>query len=73
MPIEYKGLTIECGYRIDLLVENILVVELKSAEKLLPIHAAQLLTYMQLGKFKTGLLMNFNTMKLKDGLKRFVL
>ena len=63
----------KCGYRIDLLVENSLIVELKSVDKILPIHEAQLLTYMKLANIKTGLLINFNVKRLKDGIKRFVL
>ena len=73
IPVEYKGIVLECGYRIDLLVENSLIVELKSVDKILPIHEAQLLTYMKLANIKTGLLINFNVKRLKDGIKRFVL
>ena len=72
-PVEYKGLRLDCGYRIDLLVEDILILELKSVDKLTGIHEAQLLTYMKLADVKTGLLINFNIAKLKDGIKRFVL
>lgn len=72
-PVEYKGLRLDCGYRIDLLVENKLIVELKSVEQVKPIHEAQLLTYMRLAGVKIGLLMNFNVGRLKDGIKRFVL
>jgi len=64
---------IDCGYRMDLLVDKSLVVELKSVETLTPIHEAQILTYMKLAKIKTGLLINFNVKLLKQGLKRFVL
>lgn len=73
LPVFYKGQLIECGYRIDLLIENTLIVELKSADKLLPIHEAQLLTYMELAQIKVGLLINFNVQLLKDGIKRMVL
>jgi GxxExxY protein len=73
VPVEYKGIVLECGYRIDILVENSLIVELKSVDKILPIHEAQLLTYMKLTNIKTGLLINFNVKQLKDGIKRFVL
>ncbi len=73
LPVEYKGLMLECGYRIDVLIEDQLIVELKSVNTLLPIHEAQILTYMKLGNIKTGLLINFNTVRLKDGIKRFVL
>jgi GxxExxY protein len=72
-PIDYKGLKLDSGYRIDLIVENSVIVELKSAEKVLPIHEAQILTYMKLAGIKVGLLINFNVTKLKDGIKRFVL
>ena len=72
-PVQYKGIWIDCGYRLDILVENDLVIELKSVEQLKGIHEAQLLTYMKLSGAKTGLLMNFNVTKLKDGIKRFVL
>ncbi len=72
-PVQYKGIRIDCGYRLDILVENDLIIELKSVEKIKGIHEAQLLTYMKLSGAKTGLLMNFNVTKLKDGIKRFVL
>ena len=71
--VEYKGIRLDCGYRLDLLVQGELIIELKSVEKLKGIHEAQLLTYMKLSGVKTGLLMNFNVTKLKDGIKRFVL
>ena len=73
LPVEYKGIKLDCGYRIDLLVANILIVELKSVENVLPIHQAQLLTYMKLSGIKIGLLMNFNVKYMKDGIKRMVL
>jgi GxxExxY protein len=73
LPLIYKGLKLDCGYRIDLLVDGGLVVEIKSVDALAPIHEAQLLTYMKLGKVKVGLLINFNSPVLKDGIKRFVL
>ena len=73
LPVSYKGVLIECGYRLDILVENSLILELKSIERLLPIHDAQLLTYMKLAGVRTGLLMNFNVQYLRDGLKRMVL
>ena len=72
-PVLYKGISLDCGYRIDVLVENQLIIELKSVEKLLGIHEAQLLTYMKLAEIKIGLLMNFNVTKLKEGIKRFVI
>ena len=73
LPVSYKNLTLECGYRLDFLVEGKLVVELKSVGQLLPIHEAQLLTYMKLAQVPTGLLANFNVRVLKHGIKRFVL
>lgn len=73
LPVVYKNRTIDCGYRVDVLVENQLILELKSVEKLLPIHEAQLLTYMKLANKRFGLLLNFNVQLLKDGIKRMVL
>ncbi len=72
-PVRYKDVLLDCGYRIDVLVENQVIIELKSVDKLLGIHEAQLLTYMKLAEIKIGLLMNFNVTKLKEGVKRFVL
>ena len=72
-PVEYKGIQLDCGYRIDLFVEGVLILELKSVVKLTAINEAQLLTYMKLAGAETGLLINFNVTKLKDGIKRFVL
>lgn len=73
LPIKYKRIDLDCEYRIDLLIEDKLIVELKSVEKILPIHEAQILTYMKLANIRTGLLINFNVPLLKDGIKRFVL
>jgi len=73
MPIKYKGVFLDCGYRIDIVVDGTVVVELKSVEKVLPIHEAQLLTYMRLGAYGVGLLINFNVPVLKDGVVRRVL
>ena len=73
LPGEYKGIRLDCGYRVDLMVEDKLIVELKSVSEVLLIHEAQLLTYMRLAGVKTGLLINFNVRLLKDGLKRYVL
>ncbi len=73
LPVAYKGLHLDCGYRIDLLIEGAVIVELKSVAALLPIHDAQILTYMKLARIPVGLLMNFNVTRLKDGIKRFVL
>jgi len=73
LPIQYKGLRLDCGYRIDVLVQDSLILELKSVDAILGIHQAQLLTYMKLAGIKTGLLINFNVQYLKSGIKRFVL
>lgn len=73
LPIEYKGISIECGYRVDVTVAGSLILELKSVKKLDPIHEAQLLTYMKLSDIRIGLLLNFNVSRLKDGMKRYVL
>ena len=73
LPVEYKGIKLDCGYRVDLLIENALIVELKSVDKILPIHQAQLLTYMKLTHISVGLLINFNVEYLKHGIKRMVL
>ena len=73
LPVEYKGIKLDCGYRLDLVVEEKVIVEVKSVEKLLPIHQAQLLTYLRLSELKLGLLINFNSALLKDGIKRMVL
>ena len=73
LPLEYKGLRLNCGYRADFLVDNAVVVETKSIEAIAPVHEAQLLTYMRLGKWKVGLLINFNVLVLKTGIRRKVL
>ena len=73
LHVEYKGKNVDCGYRIYVLVDDELILELKSVEKSLPIHEAQLLTYMKLAGIRTGLLINFNVTLLKDGIKRMVL
>jgi GxxExxY protein len=73
LPVNYKGVVLDCGYRIDIVVENKLIVELKSVEKLQKIHEAQILTYMKLTGLSVGLLINFNEIVLKNGIKRFVL
>ena len=73
LPIRYKEMLLDCGYRIDLVVSGDLFVEIKSVETLLPIHQAQILTYMRLAKIPVGLLINFNLTKLQSGIKRFVL
>ena len=72
MPVAYDGVELDVGYRIDLLVEDSLAIELKSVHKLAPIHKAQLITYLRLADLPVGLLLNFNTQKLKDGIVRVV-
>ena len=73
LPVRYKDILLDCGYRIDLLVRGKLIVEIKSVEALLPIHQAQILTYMRLANVPIGLLVNFNVTRLQTGIKRFVL
>ena len=73
LPVEYKSIKLDCGYRADFLISDKLLVELKSVERLAPIHEAQLLTYMKLASVSTGLLMNFNVCRLRDRIKRMVL
>jgi GxxExxY protein len=73
LPLVYKSIKLDQAYRLDLVVERSVVVELKTVEKLLPIHQAQLLTYLKLGGYKIGLLLNFQSAVLKDGIKRVVL
>jgi len=73
LPIVYKDVKLECGYRVDLLVEGRVVVELKSAGALAPVHEAIVLTYLRLSGVRIGLLINFNVAVLKDGIKRFIL
>jgi GxxExxY protein len=70
IPLVYENVRLDCGYRIDLLAENKLVIEIKSVDALNDIHLAQTLTYLKLGNYKLGMLMNFNVLKLKDGIKR---
>jgi GxxExxY protein len=73
LPIIYKSIKLDCGYRLDLVVEDRLILELKTVEQLLPIHNAQLLTYMKLSGIRTGLLLNFSSAVWKDGLRRLIL
>jgi GxxExxY protein len=72
LPVSYKGLQLECGYRIDIIVSALVIIELKAIERLEPIHEAQLLTYLRLKKVWLGLLSNFNVPLLKNGIKRIV-
>jgi len=73
LPIEYKGIKLDCGYRIDIIVKDLVILELKSVDRLQPIHDAQLLTYLKLTGLKVGLLINFNVSVLKQGIKRLIL
>jgi len=73
LPLEYKGMKLDCGYRLDVVAEKAVVLELKCLECILTIHEAQLLTYLRLSGFKVGLLMNFNVVILKNGILRRVL
>lgn len=72
LPIEYKGIILERGYRIDLLVENKIIIEIKSVDTLADIHTAQILTYLKLKDLKLGLLINFNNVRVVDGIKRVI-
>jgi GxxExxY protein len=73
LPVVYKGTKLDCGYRLDLLVNDMVVVEIKSVDKILPLHEAQLLTYLKLGKWNVGQILNFNVPLMKQGIKRLVL
>ena len=73
LPVRYKKVLLDCGYRLDLVIDGDLILELKSVEAILPIHHAQILTYMRLAQIPIGLLINFNVLKLQTGIKRFVL
>ena len=70
LPVLYDGLKIDAGYRLDIIVENELIIELKSVEKMIPLYQAQLMTYLKLADVRTGLLVNFNVPLIKDGIKR---
>ena len=72
LPVKYKGTNLDAGYRIDLMVEDSIIVELKALETLNKLHTAQILAYLKLSKIKMGLLINFNVLHLRDGIKRFV-
>ena len=73
LPVVYKGVSLECGYRMDVVVENAVLLELKTVEHLLPVHEAQLLTYLKLSGLRTGLLLNFHTAVLRDGIRRRII
>lgn len=70
LPVVYDGIELDAGYRIDMLVENLVIVELKTVDRILPVHEAQLLSYLKLSSKKIGLLLNFNVARLVDGIKR---
>ena len=72
-PVVYKDIKLDCGYRIDILVENMVVIELKNIEEINPVHVAQILTYLRFSQKSIGLLINFNVTVLKDGLRRFMM
>jgi len=72
MPIRYEDVLLDAGYRLDLLVADKVVVEIKAVERMLPLYSAQLLTYLKLGGYKLGMLLNFNTVHLRDGIRRVV-
>ena len=73
IPVVYKEIKLECGYRVDIIIENQILVELKSVDAINPIHEAIVLTYLQFSTIRVGLLINFNVTQLKNGIKRFVL
>ena len=73
LPIVYKDVRLDCGYRMDIVVQNELIIEIKAVDRILPVHEAQMLTYLRLSHLRAGLLLNFNNVVLKDGLRRFVL
>ena len=73
LSVEYDGVAIDLGYRLDLLVANRVVIELKAVEKLLPLHLSQVLTYLKLGNYRLGFLLNFNVRHMREGIKRVVL
>jgi GxxExxY protein len=72
LPISYDGIELDCAYRLDVVVEGVIVLELKAVEKVLPIHSAQLISYLKLGNYPLGYLFNFNTVHLREGIKRLV-
>lgn len=72
LPVIYRGVRIDCGYRLDLVVEGTVVVEIKAVERLLPVHEAQILTYLKLSGLPVGLILNFNVPMMRDGIRRFV-
>ncbi len=73
LPLRYKGIRLDCGYRVDILIADLVVVEIKAVEQLAPVHDAQLLTYLRMGGWQVGLLINFNVVVLKQGIHRRIL
>jgi GxxExxY protein len=73
VPIHFKGVDLECGYRCDLVIDDVVIVELKAIDRLLPIHDSQLLTYLKLSRLRVGLLINFNAAPIRTGIRRLVL
>ncbi len=73
LPVVYKDVRLDCGYRMDIVVERSLILEIKAIERMMPVHEAQMLTYLRLSGLQVGLLMNFNSVVLRQGLRRFVL
>jgi len=73
IPVVYKEIKLDCGYRADLIVENKVIIELKTVDEFNPVHEAQILTYIKFAEKKLGLLINFNVLRLKDGIKRYIL
>lgn len=73
LPVVYKSVRLDCGYRIDVVVQDQVILELKTVERLMPLHEAQMLTYLKLSGIRTGLLLNFNSAVLKDGIRRLML
>ena len=72
LPVHYKGDSLDCGYRLDIVVDNAIILELKTVEKIEPIHLAQMMTYLKLSNLQLGLILNFNTELMKDGIVRVV-
>jgi GxxExxY protein len=72
LPVVYKSVRLDCGYRLDIVIDEKVIVELKTVERLLPVHDAQVLTYLKLSGIRTGLLLNFYSPMLKDGIRRFI-
>jgi GxxExxY protein len=72
LPVSYKAIKLDCGYRLDIVVENLIIIELKAVDRIEPIHKAQLLTYLKLANMKLGLLLNFNVPVMRDGIVRLV-